>query len=87
MRGYRRDFAVFRAGGLFVDLSAEVLQAVGEKGRLDSRHKPHGRQRDSCFLEVSTVDRFQGRDKDCIIISLVRSNVEQNVGEGRESEE
>ena len=53
---------------------------------MDRRHKPHGSDRESCFLEVSTVDRFQGRDKDCIIISLVRSNVEQNVRRGRENE-
>ncbi|CCE61601.1 hypothetical protein TPHA_0A05270 [Tetrapisispora phaffii CBS 4417] len=31
-------------------------------------------------LEILTADQFQGRDKKCIIISLVRSNKEQNSG-------
>lgn len=30
---------------------------------------------------MHTADKFQGRDKDCIIISLVRSNDQENVGE------
>lgn len=37
------------------------------------RHKPK--------IEVLTADRFQGRDKECIIISLVRSNNDRKVGE------
>ncbi|KAF7298895.1 DNA replication helicase [Mycena indigotica] len=32
-------------------------------------------------LELLTADRSQGRDKDCIIISLVRSNLDGNVGD------
>ncbi|KLJ08231.1 DNA replication ATP-dependent helicase Dna2 [Blastomyces silverae] len=32
-------------------------------------------------LEMHTADRFQGRDKEIIIMSCVRSNSEQNVGE------
>ncbi|KAJ3294016.1 Tripartite DNA replication factor [Borealophlyctis nickersoniae] len=32
-------------------------------------------------IEILTVDRFQGRDKDCVLVSLVRSNRKQNVGE------
>lgn len=31
-------------------------------------------------LEVSTIDRYQGRDKPAIILSFVRSNPEGNVG-------
>jgi len=31
-------------------------------------------------VEISTVDGFQGREKECIIISMVRSNDEKQVG-------
>lgn len=31
-------------------------------------------------LEVLTVDKCQGRDKDVVLLSLVRSNEEQNAG-------
>ena len=31
-------------------------------------------------VEVSTVDKYQGRDKECIIVSLVRSNTERRIG-------
>jgi len=32
-------------------------------------------------IEIHTADRFQGRDKEVVIISLVRSNSEKYVGE------
>lgn len=32
-------------------------------------------------LEILTADRFQGRDKDCMIISMVRSNQQKQVGD------
>ncbi|KAG9112793.1 Tripartite DNA replication factor [Ceratobasidium sp. 392] len=32
-------------------------------------------------VEILTADRSQGRDKDCIIISMVRSNEDGNIGE------
>ncbi|KAF9086986.1 Tripartite DNA replication factor [Mortierella sp. GBA35] len=32
-------------------------------------------------LDIHTVDRYQGKDKECVIVSLVRSNAEQHVGE------
>lgn len=31
-------------------------------------------------VEVSTVDGFQGREKECIVISMVRSNPIKQVG-------
>lgn len=31
-------------------------------------------------LEISTVDKYQGRDKEMIILSFVRSNIEGHVG-------
>ncbi|KAF9113155.1 Tripartite DNA replication factor [Mortierella sp. AM989] len=33
------------------------------------------------LLDIHTVDRYQGKDKDCVIVSLVRSNAERHVGE------
>ena len=30
-------------------------------------------------VEVNTVDRYQGRDKDCVIISFVKSNPKNHV--------
>ena len=37
------------------------------------------RFRDRKGLEILTADRSQGRDKDCVIISLVRSNADGQV--------
>lgn len=31
-------------------------------------------------LEISTIDRYQGRDKEAIVISLVRSNAQNRTG-------
>ena len=32
-------------------------------------------------IEINTVDKYQGRDKHCIVVSLVRSNKNSNVGD------
>ncbi|KAL1918139.1 uncharacterized protein VTP21DRAFT_3405 [Calcarisporiella thermophila] len=32
-------------------------------------------------IEIHTVDKYQGRDKECILLSLVRSNSKQNIGD------
>lgn len=36
---------------------------------------------DCPLVEVSTIDKYQGKDRECVIISLVRSNSAGNVGE------
>jgi DNA replication ATP-dependent helicase Dna2 len=42
--------------------------------------KPALQESKNSGLEMCTIDRFQGRDKSVIIISLVRSNSEGKVG-------
>lgn len=37
-------------------------------------------QENGSGLEILTADQFQGRDKDCIIISMVRSNLSSSTG-------
>ena len=32
-------------------------------------------------MEINTVDKYQGRDKPCVIVSLVRSNDRGHVGD------
>lgn len=32
-------------------------------------------------IEIATIDKYQGRDKDCILISLVRNNNQGNAGD------
>lgn len=32
-------------------------------------------------MERLTADQFQGKDKDCVIISLVRSNSQNQIGD------
>ena len=33
------------------------------------------------LVDVFTIDKYQGRDKDCILLSLVRSNKNHDIGE------
>lgn len=45
-------------------------------------HTPCARSVEGCdtsLVEVNTVDKYQGRDKECIIVSFVRSNRRGNV--------
>ena len=42
-------------------------------------HIPSLASRHSSMLEVNTVDKYQGRDKECILVSFVRSNKKGNV--------
>ena len=56
--------------GVISPYSAQVTE-VRKSLRKDGRHKG---------IEVSTVDGFQGREKEIIIISMVRSNPTCTIG-------
>ena len=63
----------------------ELSLAEREKeksGMNESRERGKEREKEGGkegVVEVNTIDRYQGRDKDCIIISFVRSNSNKNV--------
>jgi hypothetical protein len=48
---------------------------------LDYAFPPKERPVDLGLVEVDTIDRFQGRDKPVVIVSLVRSNTRGDVGQ------
>ncbi|TYZ67803.1 hypothetical protein PybrP1_001791 [[Pythium] brassicae (nom. inval.)] len=51
-------------------LDSDVIRAGGDPSRSRLSH-----------VEVSTVDKYQGKDKDVVLVSFVRSNAENHVGE------
>jgi len=53
---------------------AEQVQLIRVKFRAFFNLKP----KSPCPVDVNTVDGFQGREKDCIIVSVVRANMEDS---------
>ena len=51
-------------------------------GGMDPSSRPASEREQALMveLEISTVDKYQGRDKDVILLSLVRSNPSGKVG-------
>jgi DNA replication ATP-dependent helicase Dna2 len=58
--------------GIVTPYRAQVRRIDAELARLNCAERAK--------IENSTVDKFQGRDKKCIIWSLVRSNEHRDVG-------
>ena len=67
--------------------TAEALLACGvheEQIAVITLYKQQVKLLNSCFsaregIEILTADKSQGRDKDCVLMSLVRSNAEKKV--------
>ncbi|OLY81786.1 DNA replication ATP-dependent helicase/nuclease DNA2 [Smittium mucronatum] len=51
-----------------------------EKSTNHKNKKPARTQINKLMIEIDTIDRYQGRDKQAVLISWVRSNQEMNMG-------
>ena len=60
--------------GVITPYSAQVSEIRKQLKKMEIGQAPGKR------IEVSTVDGFQGREKEVIIISMVRSNAQNEIG-------
>ena len=60
--------------GVITPYSAQVSEIRKQLKKMEIGQAPNKR------IEVSTVDGFQGREKEVIIISMVRSNAQNEIG-------
>lgn len=68
--------------GTTPDQIGVVTPYEGQRGYVVSHMQKNGSLRAELYkeVEVASVDSFQGREKDFIIVSCVRSNVQQGIG-------
>ncbi|MCO5565192.1 hypothetical protein L7F22_018865 [Adiantum nelumboides] len=73
--------AFFNAGVVPSQIGV-VTPYEGQRGYIVNHMQIHGRLRKDIYkeVEVASVDAFQGREKDYIILSCVRSNEHQGIG-------
>eukprot|EP01043_Picozoa_sp_COSAG02_P021089 COSAG02_NODE_1060_length_14866_cov_3.131916_13_plen_262_part_00 len=74
----RRNGFVANDGGLSIGVIAPYAGQAQEIRRALASVSTHGLGRDG--IEISTVDGFQGREKDLIVFSATRANRDGNVG-------
>ncbi len=60
-------------------LIQELICSITQCESHNSLRDPVILSQDLSSIEVNTVDKYQGRDKECIIISFVRSNSKGSV--------
>lgn len=77
-----RIVTTFLKGGCTPDQIGVVTPYEGQRAFVESYMERHGAMRTSLYreIEVTSVDAFQGREKDLIILSCVRSNERQGIG-------
>lgn len=68
--------------GINPDQVGVVTPYEGQRSFVVSYMQKNGPQRSELYkeIEVASVDSFQGREKDFIIVSCVRSNTQQGIG-------
>jgi hypothetical protein len=68
--------------GVVPDQIGVVTPYEGQRSYLVSHMQKNGPMRSELYkeIEVASVDSFQGREKDFIIVSCVRSNAQQGIG-------
>eukprot|EP00127_Corallochytrium_limacisporum_P003094 Clim_evm23s146 gene=Clim_evmTU23s146 len=94
MESYAGDLPINRFEGFVLFLIVAALQKMGVHASSIGILTPYRGQRDFlrregakmaihdfADLEIDTIDTYQGRDKDCILASFVRSNSENKTGE------
>jgi regulator of nonsense transcripts 1 len=69
-------------GGLTPDQIGVITPYQAQRTYLVEHMSHHGSQKQELYeqIEVASVDAFQGREKDVIILSCVRSNDKQGIG-------
>ncbi|GAM17628.1 hypothetical protein SAMD00019534_008030 [Acytostelium subglobosum LB1] len=59
-----------------------IKQAISELFQKHSLSSRHGTQAlPYSDIDILTIDKYQGKDKDCIIISMVRNNDQSSIGD------
>ena len=75
-----REIAVISPYAAQVRLLRELMQSIGRSGLWPDNSGSSGQRPDLRGLEIDSVDGFQGREKEAIVISHVRSNAECEIG-------
>lgn len=71
-------------GGVPVDEIAVISPFRSQVSLINRQLKTRAQHRDASLIasvEVSTIDKYQGKDKDVVLVSFVRCNAEMRVGE------
>jgi regulator of nonsense transcripts 1 len=72
----------FMRGGVFPQNIGVIIPYEGQRAYILQHMNLNGPMRKELYtkIEVASVDAFQGREKDFIILSCVRSNDNQGIG-------
>ena len=85
-----RDIKDLTAGGMDVDVQNKNGQKrpdiAGKKTKMQNNLSSDGTNREDNRIRVSTVDNYQGEENKIVVVSLVRSNSDRQIGFLKEPE-